>query len=99
MDNIDYDVETCSEKYKELIRDGSYGDIIEGNTKEKMIFIYNKKKYIIKFDVDFSYDFENGFNHTYFSNFTCNRVIEYNIQKTFENYIIKNFVTNDRLSC
>lgn len=98
MDNIIFDVETSSEKYKEYIRGKKYGDRIEKITKESMIFIYNNKKYIVKFNLDFSYDFENEFNYTRFSDFKINRKIDQNIMDEFEKYIINNFITYDRMS-
>ena len=44
-------------------------------------------------------DFENGFNHSYFSNFSCSVNINNNLMEAFQNCIKNNFVTEDRLSC
>jgi hypothetical protein len=99
MKEPSFDVETCSEEYKEYIRGAKYGDIVEQISNEYMIFIYRNKKHIVKFNLDFSYDFENGFNHTYFSNFSCSVNINNNLMETFQNCIKNNFVTEDRLSC
>jgi hypothetical protein len=97
--DTDFDVETCTEKYKQHIRCKKYGDIIEAKTEENMIFIYSNKTYIIKFKLEFLYDFENGFNYTRFSDFKSNRKLKDNIKNVFENHIINNFVTEDRMSC
>lgn len=93
-----YDVETCSEKYKEHIRSKKYGDTITKITKENMIFIHNEKKYIVRFILDFSYDFENGFHYTHFSDFKCNRKIDYKLMAEFEKEIRTNFISHDRMS-
>lgn len=102
LKDIEFDVETCSEVYKEYIRDSKYGDTTQGNTSEKMIFIYKNKTYIMEFRLDFSFDFENGFNYTYFSDFVCKpktKQITDKVFSEFENYIRNHFVTTDRLSC
>jgi len=96
--NIIYDVETCSEEYKSFIREIAYGDTISETTQEMMIFIYNKKKYVVKFGLEFSFDFENGFHYTNFSDFKCNRKIEENVMNEFISCIKKTFITIDRLS-
>jgi len=95
---IMYDVETCSENYKKYIRSAKYGDTISKTTKENMIFIYNEKKYIIRFCLEFSFDFENSFNYTYFSDFKCNRKIEENVMNKFISCVKKEFISTDRLS-
>jgi hypothetical protein len=99
MDGIDYDVETCSEVYKQYIRSAKYGDIVSNTTKENIIFIYKEKKFILKFTLDFSFDFNNGFNHTNFYDFSYNRKVNDDEKKEFERYVNHNFVTEDRLSC
>jgi hypothetical protein len=98
-ENIIFDVETCSEKYKQHIRGKKYGDIITATTKENIIFIYDEKKYIIKFKLEFSYDFENEFNYTHFSDFTSNRKLKDTIKNVFETHIREKFITYDRMSC
>lgn len=95
----DFDVETCSEKYKEYIRGAEYGDTITQTTKENMIFIYDNKKCTIKFTLEFSFDFENGFTYTSFSDFKSSRKIKPELMSEFENYVKCHFVTSDRLSC
>lgn len=95
---IIYDVETCSENYKKYIRSISYGDTISKMTKENMIFNYNKQKYTVKFELDFSFDFENGFHYADFSSFTCSRRIDNKVMDEFVKYIKQHFVTTDRLS-
>ena len=97
--DIEFDVETCSEVYKESIRCGAYGDTIEDYTRENMIFIYKDKKYKMYFDLQFSFNFEDGFIHTYFTNFELNEWIKPSVKKEMEKYIRQNFVTEDRLSC
>ncbi len=96
---MDYDVETCSEVYKEHIRSIKYGDSISNVTDENMIFIYKEKKFIVKFKLDFSFDFENGFHYTKFSDFTYNRKVNDDEKKEFEECIRTSFVSEDRLSC
>ena len=59
MSKIIFDVETCSEKYKEHIRGANYSDTITRTTKESMVFSYKDKKYTVKFSLEFSFDFEN----------------------------------------
>ena len=98
MEKIVFDVETCSEKYKEHIRNKKYGDIIQKTTKESMVFIYGGAKYTVKFTLEFSYDFENAFNYTYFSEFKCSRKVSPNVMEEFEKYIMDRFITNDRMS-
>ena len=96
---IVYDVETCSEKYKQCIRKKKYGDTIEKVTKESVIFIYENKKYTVKFILEFSFDFDNGFHYTNFSDFKCSRIVNENLMNEFQRYIRRNFVTSERLSC
>ena len=99
MSEIDFDVETCSEKYKEHIREAKYGDTVYNITNEKMIFIHKDKKYIVTFVLEFDFDFENGFNYTSFSDFKSSRKINNKLMSEFEDYIKNHFVTSDRLSC
>lgn len=96
---MEYDVETCSEVYKEYIRSIEYGESISRVTDENMIFIYKEKKFIVKFKLDFSFDFENSFHYARFSDFTYNRKVNDDEKNEFEKYIKENFVTLDRLSC
>jgi len=98
-EQIMFDVETCSEKYKEYIRCAKYGDTISRTTKESMIFIYNNKKYVVRFILEFSFDFENGFHYANFSDFKSNRITAPNLMDEFISYIKEHFVTSDRLSC
>ena len=98
-EEIIFDVETCSEVYKHHIRESKYGDITESTTDEYMIFIYKNKTYKIKFKLQFSFDFENGFNYTYFSNFKSNIRIKDNVMEEFQKHIKETFVTLNRLSC
>lgn len=99
MSVFEFDVETCSEKYKEHIRCINYGDSISTTTKESMIFIHKDKKYTIKFSLEFAFDYENGFCYTNFSDFTSSRKIMPELMAEFVNYIKGHFVTSDRLSC
>jgi hypothetical protein len=99
MSEIIYDVETCSEKYKEHIRKAKYGDKVEKTTKENMIFIYNDKKYTVKFVLKFAFDFEDGFFFTDFFDFKSSRKIEPDLMNEFINHIKMKFITLDRLSC
>lgn len=99
MKEPSFDVETCSEEYKEYIRDAKYGDMVEETSNEYMIFIYKNKKHVVKFNLEFAFDFENGFYHCNFSNFSCETKLNNNVMETFQNYIKNNFVTEDRLSC
>lgn len=96
---ISFEVETCSEKYKEYIRAAKYGDTISRTTKENMMFICNNKKYTIRFELEFSFDFENGFYYTNFSDFKSSRITDHKLMTEFTNYIMSHFVTTDRLSC
>lgn len=96
--NIDFDVETCSEKYKEYIRDAEYGDTVSRTTKENMIFIYENKKYTVRFNLEFSFDFENGFTYANFSDFKPSRITKPVLMDEFVKYIKVNFVSTDRLS-
>ena len=98
-EQIVFDVETCSEKFKEHIRGAKYGDIISRTTNENMIFIYNNKKYIVRFILEFSFDFENGFHYAKFSDFKSNRITGPNLMNEFMNYIRDDFMTAERLSC
>jgi hypothetical protein len=99
MSKIVYDVETCSEKYKEHIRCAKYGAKVEKTTKENTIFIYNDKKYTVKFVLKFAYDFEDGFFFTEFSDFKSSKKIGPDLMDEFINHIKTNFITLDRLSC
>lgn len=99
MSEIMYDVETCSEKYKEHIRGAKYGDRVEKTTKENMIFIYNDKKYTVRFVLKFSFDFEDGFSFTEFSDFKSSRKTEPEVMDEFISCIKSNFISLDRLSC
>jgi hypothetical protein len=99
MSEIIYDVETCSEKYKEHIRVAKYGTKVEKTTKENTIFIHNDKKYTVKFVLKFAYDFEDGFFFTEFSDFKSSKKIEPNLMDEFINHIKTKFITLDRLSC
>lgn len=98
MTEYDYDVETCSEVYKEYIRVANYGDTVSKITDEYMVFIYKEKKITVNFKLDFWYDFDDGFGRTEFSNFKCNSNINDDLKKEFENCIKSSFVTSDRLS-
>ena len=62
---MDYDVATCSELYKEYIRSLNYGDSISRTTDEYMVFMYKEKKFIVKFKLDFSFDFEDSFHENH----------------------------------
>ena len=95
----DFDVETCTEVYKEVIRDAKYGDLVGDITRENMTFIVNDKKIKMYFYLDFSFDFDNGFNHTYFTNFETDTWVKPSLRKEMERYIRTTFVTEDRLSC
>ncbi len=95
----DFDVETCTEVYKEVIRDAKYGDLVGDITRENMTFIVNGKKIKMYFYLDFSFDFDNGFNHTYFTNFETDTWVKPSLRKEMERYIRTTFVTEDRLSC
>lgn len=97
--NVEFDVETCTEVYKEVIRDAKYGDLVGDVTRENMTFIVNKKKIKMYFYLDFSFDFEEGFYHTYFTNFELDTWVKPSLRKEMERYIRNNFVTEDRLSC
>jgi hypothetical protein len=99
MSEICFDVDTCSEVYKEYIRDSVYGETTHGKTLENMIFIYRNKKYVMEFRLEFLFDFDNGFHYTYFTDFNCrpNR-LKSNVKTIFENHIRNNFVSTDRLS-
>ncbi len=97
--NVEFDVETCTEIYKTIIRDAKYGDLIGDITRENMTFIINNKKIKMYFYLDFSFDFDNGFNHTYFTNFETNCWVKPSVKKEMEKYIRQTFVTEDRLSC
>lgn len=99
MSEIDFDVETCSEKYKQHIRCINYGDSISKTTKESMLFIYKDKKYTVKFTLEFSFDYENGFHYTTFSDFKSSRITPPDLMDEFVKYIKTHFVTTDRLSC
>jgi len=98
MSEFVYDVETCSENYKDHIRTAKYGAIVEKTTKESMIFIYNNKKYTIKFVLKYAFDFDNGFYYTDFSEFKSSRKVEPDLMNDFIDCIKKGFVTSDRLS-
>jgi hypothetical protein len=93
-----YDIETCSEKYKEHIRGTKYGTKVEKTTKENIIFIYNDKKYTISFVFKFAYDCEDGFFFTKFSDFKSRQKIEHELMDEFINHIKTKFITLDRLS-
>lgn len=99
MKDYIFDLETCSEKYKEHIRSIEYGDSVEATTKEHVIFIYKDKKIIVTFTLKFSFDFINGFNYTDFSYFESSRKVSNYVMKEFEKYIRSEFVNSDRLSC
>ena len=99
MSKIVFDVETCSEKYKEHIRGANYSDTITRTTKESMVFSYKDKKYTVKFSLEFSFDFENGFYYTTFSDFKSTRITPPDLMDEFTKYIKTHFVTTDRLSC
>lgn len=98
MNKIEYDVENCSENYKQYIRQANYGDTVSRTTNENVVFIFENKKYIVKFNLEFSFDFENGFNYIDFSNIKCNRVAPPFLMNEFISYINRFFVTSDRLS-
>lgn len=95
---IDFDVETCSENYKKNIRSANYGDYVNKTTEESMIFIYEGKKYTIKFTLEYSFDFDNAFTHTHFSDFKSSRITPPNLMDEFIKYVKWSFVTCDRLS-
>lgn len=99
MSNLDFDIETCSEKYKKYIRGTKYGDTVSKTTKENIIFLIDNKKYIVKFTLEFSFDYENGFNYTNFSDFKINRITKTELMNEFIKYIKNNFVNSERLSC
>ena len=99
MSEIMYDVETCSEKYKEYIRGAKYGTKVEKITKENMIFIYKDKKYTVKFVLKFAFDFEDGFLFTEFSDFKSSRKTEPKLMDEFIDCVKTKFITLDRLSC
>ena len=99
MADLDYAVENCSERYKEYIRVSKYGDTVSKTTKENMIFLFDKKKYIVKFTLEYTFDFENGFTHTKFYDFKSNRTTNPSLMYEFIKCIQKNFVNTDRLSC
>ena len=99
MSEIVYDVETSSEKYKEYIRGAKYGTKVEKTTKENTIFIHNDKKYTVRFILKFSYDFEDGFLFTEFSDFKSSKKTESDLMDEFINHIKTKFITFDRLSC
>lgn len=96
---VDFDVETCTEVYKEYIRNAKYGDVVAAITRENMTFIVNNKKIKIYFNLDFSFEFEEGFYHAYFTNFEPDTWIKPHLRRDMENYIRRTFVTTDRLSC
>lgn len=98
MSEIVYNVETCSEKYKEHIRGAKYGTKVEKTTKENTIFIHNDKKYTIRFVLKFAYDFEDEFLFTEFSDFKSSRKIEPDLMDEFIVHIKTKFITLDRLS-
>ena len=98
MSKIVYDIETCSEKYKEHIRGTKYGTKVEKTTKENIIFIHNDKKYTISFVFKFAYDCEDGFFFTKFSDFKSRQKIEHDLMDEFINHIKTKFITLDRLS-
>lgn len=98
MTNLCFEVETCSERYKKYIRSAEYGDTVSETTNENMIFLFDNKKYTIKFTLEFSFDFENGFNYTNFSDFKSSRNAKSDILNEFIKHIKNNFVTSDRLS-
>ena len=98
MTSLCVEVETCSERYKKYIRSAEYGDTVSETTNENMIFLFDNKKYTIKFTLDFSFDFENGFNYTNFSDFKSSRNAKSDILNEFIKHIKNNFVTSDRLS-
>jgi len=95
---IEFEVETCSDKYKTHIRKAKYGDVINKTTKESVVFIYGLKKYIVKFTLEYSYDFQNGFNRTRFYDFKYSRSVNAAMINEFHNYINDKFITHDRLS-
>jgi len=99
MSDLDYAVENCSETYKEYIRVSKYGDTVSKTTKENMIFLFDKKKYIVRFTLEYTFDFENGFTHTKFSDFKSNRTTNPSLMYEFIKCIQKNFVNTDHLSC
>lgn len=99
MSEFIYDVETCSEKYKEHIRGAKYGAKVEKTTKENMIFIHGGKKYTVRFVLKFAFDFEDGFFYTEFSDFKSSRKVEPNLMDEFIYHIKTKFITLDRLSC
>lgn len=98
MADLDYAVETCSERYKEYIREAKYGDTVSKTTKENMIFLFDNKKYIVRFTLEFTFDFENGFTDTNFSDFKSSRITNPSLMYEFIKCIQKSFVTTNRLS-
>jgi len=98
MSEIEFYVETRSEKYKEHIRGAKYGTKVEKITKENTIFIHNNKKYTVRFILKFAYDFEDGFLFNEFSDFTSSKKIDPELMDKFINHIKTKFITLDRLS-
>lgn len=99
MSEIIYDVETASEVYKEYIRGAEYGDVVSKTTSEYMIFIYKEKRITVSFKLKFSYDFDDGFTNTKFSDFSYSSNLPDDEKKEFQACIENGFVTCDRLSC